>query len=69
MVTFRVIEAALPVIGGVIVGLAVGLSLGAGFGHRAGLDGSSVLSRSIDGSLALRLGAVSLLVWVLISVT
>ncbi|MEP7201211.1 MAG: hypothetical protein ABI894_01305 [Ilumatobacteraceae bacterium] len=69
MVTFRVIEAALPVVGGVIVGALIGLLLGTYFGHRAGLDGSSVLSRSIDGSLAVRLGAVSLFVWVLIFMT
>ena len=65
---FRSLEAGLPVVAGLVVGVAAGLSLGAWFGHRAGLGGWNVLSRSIDGREAVRLLAVAVAVWVLIIV-
>jgi hypothetical protein len=63
---FRTLEAALPVVGGVIVGLGLGLSLGAWFGHRAGSGGWSVLQRSVDGGVAVRIVGVTVVVWLLI---
>lgn len=66
IVSFRTLEAALPVVGGVIVGVGTGLSLGGWLGHRTGLGGWSILSRSIDGSAVLGVAAVSAAVWLLI---
>jgi hypothetical protein len=68
IVIFRMLEATLPVIGGVIVGLALGLSLGAWSGHRAGTGGWSALDRSIDGGVALYVVEVTIAVWLLIFV-
>ena len=63
---FRVIEAALPVVGGAIIGAAVGVSLGGWIGHRAGLGGWSILRRSIGSDEIRRLLEVSVGVGVLI---
>ena len=63
---FRLLESALPVVGGAIVGVAVGLSLGGWFGHRAGLGGWGILGRSIGGDEGRRLLEVSVGVWLLI---
>ena len=63
---FRLLEAALPVVGGAILGAAIGLSLGGWFGHRAGLGGWSILRRSIDSDEIRRLLEVSAAVWLLI---
>ena len=63
---FRLLESALPVIGGAIVGVAIGLSLGGWFGHRAGLGGWSILDRSINSDQIRRLVEVSVGVWLLI---
>ena len=63
---FRAIEAALPVVGGVIVGVASAVPLGAWLGHRAGLGGWSVVGRSVDDQLVSRLRAVALVAFTLI---
>ncbi|MEO7370150.1 MAG: hypothetical protein ABIZ69_04755, partial [Ilumatobacteraceae bacterium] len=63
---FRMLEAALPVIGGVVGGVVLALSFGGWFGRRSGVGGWSVLSRSIDGSLVLATVAVAVAVWLLI---
>ncbi len=63
---FRALEAAIPVVGGVVVGIAVAVSLGAWLGHRAGLGGWSVLGRSVDGSVVSRVRAVGLVAFLLI---
>ena len=68
IVAFRVLEALLPIIGGLIVGVATGLAVGGWLGHRAGLGGSSVLHRAIDGSVVARVLAVSAAVWFLMFV-
>jgi hypothetical protein len=68
IVAFRVLEALLPVIGGLIVGAGAGLAVGGWLGNRAGIGGSSVLDRSIDGHLVVRVLAVSAAVWFLIFV-
>ena len=65
---FRLLEAALPVVGGAILGAAVGLSIGGWLGHRAGLGGWSILQRSIDDHEVRRLAEVSVGVWLLILV-
>ena len=65
---FRILEATLPVVGGAIVGLALGLSVGAWSGNRAGVGGWSVLDRSIDGGVAVRVVEVTIAVWLLIFV-
>ena len=63
---FRLLEAALPVVGGVILGAAIGVSLGGWFGHRADLGGWSILRRSIGSEEIRRLLEVSVAVWLLI---
>jgi hypothetical protein len=63
---FRAIEAALPVVGGVVLGIAVAVPLGAWLGHSAGLGGWSVVDRSVDGSVVSRLRAVGLIAFVVI---
>lgn len=68
MATFRTLEAALPVFGGLLVGVGMTLSVGAWLGDRAGVGAASVLERSLDGSVALRLAEVSVAVWLLIFV-
>ncbi len=68
IVAFRVLEALLPVVGGLIAGVGMGLASGGWLGHRAGLGGSSVLHRSIDGPVVVRLLAVCAAVWLLIFV-
>jgi hypothetical protein len=66
IVVFRVLESLLPVVGGLVVGVGIGLGLGGWFGHRAGLGGWSILRRSVDGPLAIRVLEVSAAVWLLI---
>ena len=66
IVCFRAIEAALPVLGGLLVGVAVAVALGGWLGHRTGLGGWSMLARSIDSSLVSRLLAVAGLAFLLI---
>ena len=68
MATFRTLEAALPVIGGLLAGMATALSVGGWLGNRAGLGAASVLERSFTGSLMLRVAAVTVAVWLLIFV-
>lgn len=68
IVSFRMLEAALPVVGGLILGFGLALGVGAWLGRRAGLGGASVLRRSFDGSLGTRLAAVGGAVWLLIFV-
>jgi hypothetical protein len=68
IVMFRMLEATLPVVGGAIVGLGLGLTLGAWSGRRAGIGGWSVLDRSIDGDVAVRVVEVTIAVWLLIFV-
>jgi hypothetical protein len=68
MVSFRMLEAAMPVVGGLIMGFALALGVGAWLGRRAGLGGRSVLARSFDGSLGTHLAAVGAAVWLLIFV-
>ncbi len=63
---FRTIEAAMPVVGGMLLGVAVAVPLGAWFGHRAGLGGWSMLSRSVDGSVVSRLLMVGIVAFLLI---
>ncbi|MEY2445862.1 MAG: hypothetical protein QOE00_2442, partial [Ilumatobacteraceae bacterium] len=63
---FRGLEAMLPVIGGLLVGIAAALPLGAWLGHRAGLGGSSVLHRSLDGSVGSRIVGVAVLAFLMI---
>ncbi|MEP7113350.1 MAG: hypothetical protein ABI862_08800 [Ilumatobacteraceae bacterium] len=68
IVSFRLLEAALPVVGGLLVGFGLALGVGAWLGRRAGLGGASVLSRSFDGALGAHLIVVSAAVWLLIFV-
>ncbi len=68
MATFRTLEAALPVIGGLLVAAATAVSVGAWLGDRAGVGAASVLERSFTGSLVLRTAAVTVAVWLLIFV-
>jgi hypothetical protein len=63
---FRMLEAALPVIGGIVVGVALGVTTGAWVGHHAGLGGWSILGRSVDSGVVSKLAAVSVVVWLLI---
>ncbi len=62
IVTFRMVEATLPVVGGTAAGIGVAVSLGAWLGRRAGLGGWSVLDRSLDSTVAVRVVAVSVIV-------
>jgi hypothetical protein len=62
---FRVFEALLPVLGGVVVGLVAGVALGGWLGSRTGLGASSILHRSIDGTVISRVLIVSAVVWLL----
>ncbi len=66
IVTFRVLEALLPVVGGLVAGVGIGLGSGGWVGHHAGLGGWSILRRSIDGPVAIRVLEVSAVVWLLI---
>ena len=63
---FRLLEVAFPVVVGLIVGTAIALPVGAWLGRRAGLGGWSIVQRSIDASVVLRVLAVALLAMVLI---
>jgi hypothetical protein len=63
--SFRLLEAVLPLIGGVLVGLGGAVAVGSWIGHRTGLGGWSVLSRSFEGPLSLALLGVSASVLVL----
>jgi len=62
---FRVFEALLPVLGGVVVGVVAGVALGGWLGSRTGLGASSILRRSIDGHVISRVLIVSAVVWLL----
>lgn len=64
--SFRLLEAALPVLGGMVVGLIGSVSVGAWIGNRSGLGGSSVLHRSLNGPVSLAVVAVSVTVLMLI---
>ncbi|HEY4609860.1 MAG TPA: hypothetical protein VIH06_11665, partial [Ilumatobacteraceae bacterium] len=68
IVVFRVFEALLPVLGGLVVGVAAGVALGGWFGSRAGLGASSILRRSIDGAVLTRVLAIGAIVWLLMFV-
>jgi hypothetical protein len=66
IVCFRVLEALLPVIGGLIAGIVIAVPVGAWLGHRTGLGGWSMLRRSIDGSVGPHVLEVALISFLLI---
>lgn len=66
VVCFRLLESALPVVVGMLVGAAIAVPVGVWLGHRGGLGGWSILRRSIDGGVALRVLAVGLVAMLLI---
>ena len=63
---FRLIEAAVPVLGGVLLGVGAAVLVGAWLGRRSAVGGWSVLSRSIDGHVALGVSAVVVAVFLVI---
>lgn len=60
--TFRMFEVMVPVVGGAAAGAGIAVSMGAWLGRRAGLGGWSVLDRSLDSTVAVRVVAVSAIV-------
>jgi hypothetical protein len=67
ILSFRMLESALPAIGGAVVGVASGLLVGGWLGDRTGLGARNVLERALDGSVVLGLVAVGVAVWLLIA--
>ena len=63
---FRLLEAVLPVLGGLVLGVGVALPVGGWLGHRAGLGGKSILHRSLDGAVVPRVIGVAAIAFVLI---
>src|SRR5258706_11030263 len=63
---FRGLEAILPGFGGLLLGVAVALPVGGWLGQRAHLGGSSVLHRSLDGSVAPRVVGVAVVAFLMI---
>ena len=66
IVCFRLLEALLPVLGGLVLGIAAAIPTGGWLGHRAGLGGWNILSRSFDGSVIPRVFAVALVSFLMI---